>query len=388
MRPKINDREFDYDVCLSFAGEQREYVSRVADELKKRDVRVFYDDFEEAELWGANLYDHLAEIYGNRAKYCIIFASRQYAAKVWTNHERTFAQERALNGKEAYILPARFDETTIPGLSSTVGYIDLTVKSPTQVAELFVKKLGKKPSSKDSATKPTVPSATAHLSEHVRELIANAKGADADLFKNAKEAPSMERVRGALVRARELETVSKLGCRVDFFGTGRYLRFNPSPGDTEPTASADKDYHTIKIVLEETDGTQLRQLDWKSVEDARDISLRIAEAAQTVGCYPGDKLFDAARLFADLSVLLSVAHIESTAGRMYPAKHIIQLCLPQWAICETGLYRIDGAFYQIAAWRLNEDWWSHMLQKTWVDRDSLDEALIISKALNKSGRLQ
>ena len=34
----------EYDVCLSFAGDDRVYVSKVASELKKNGVRVFYDE--------------------------------------------------------------------------------------------------------------------------------------------------------------------------------------------------------------------------------------------------------------------------------------------------------------------------------------------------------
>jgi hypothetical protein len=384
----VTDKEYDYDVCLSFAGEQRDYVDSVANELKKRNVRVFYDIFEEAALWGVNLYEHLAEIYSKKAKYCIIFASHQYAEKVWTNHERRFAQERALKENEEYILPARFDDTNIPGLPSTVAYIDLSKKSPAQVAELFLLKLGRTSSGENSPTAPVVNSSIGQLSERARELVDNAKGADVDLFKSVGTAPSQERVYHSLIRARELETISERGCRVDFFGTGRYLRFKPRTGISDPMERKIEDGNTITITVEEINGTELKQLSWESTADAGDIALRIAEAAQATGCYPGDKSFDAGRLFGDLSVLLSVAHVESTAGRMYPAKQMIQLCLPQWAICETGLYRIDGPFYQIAAWRLNEDWWSHMLEKTWLDRDSLNEALVIAKALNESGMLQ
>jgi hypothetical protein len=300
---------------------------------------------------------------------------------------REDSRRRALSGNEEYILPARFDDTKIPGLASTVAYIDLSKKSPAQVAELFLKKLGRESPGENSAMPPGAHSEAGQISEHARELIANAKGADADLFKSVGEAPSRERVLSALVRARELETVSGLGCRVDFFGTGRYLRFKPSLNPTDPRARESKDNNTTQIRLEEIDGTELIQLSWEPSADARDISLRIAEAAQAAGCYPGDAPFDAGRLFADLSVLLSVGHAESTAGRIYPAKRIIQLCLPQWAVCEDGLYRIDGPFYQIAAWRLNEDWWSHMLEKPWLDQNSLDEALAAVKALNESGKL-
>jgi len=49
-----------YHVALSFAGEDRAYVERVATQLVSEGVTVFYDKFEEATLWGKNLYSHLA----------------------------------------------------------------------------------------------------------------------------------------------------------------------------------------------------------------------------------------------------------------------------------------------------------------------------------------
>lgn len=74
--------EHDYDVCLSFAGEERNYVELVAAELRDLGVRVFYDDYEQVALWGKNLYDHLDYVYSRAAKYCVLFASDSYARKV------------------------------------------------------------------------------------------------------------------------------------------------------------------------------------------------------------------------------------------------------------------------------------------------------------------
>jgi TIR domain len=100
---------FEYDVALSFAGEQRSNVLAVAECLKKLGVSVFYDDYEKANLWGKNLYDHLSDVYQNKARYCVIFASKEYAEKTRTNLERQNAQARALRDKGAeYILPVRF----------------------------------------------------------------------------------------------------------------------------------------------------------------------------------------------------------------------------------------------------------------------------------------
>ncbi len=134
--------EFDYDVCLSFAGEDRPYVSQAADVLRSRGVRVFYDEYEQLDLWGKDLYVHLDDVYRNSARYCVLFASEHYASKLWTNHERHSAQARAFQENAEYILPARFDDTAIPGLRPTVGYIDLQKKGPQELAELIIKKIG------------------------------------------------------------------------------------------------------------------------------------------------------------------------------------------------------------------------------------------------------
>lgn len=134
--------EHDYDVCLSFAGEERNYVELVAAELRDLGVRVFYDDYEQVALWGKNLYDHLDYVYSRAAKYCVLFASDSYARKLWTNHERRSAQERAFQEHHEYILPVKFDDTRIPGIPMTVGYVDARRVEPWELAGLIRAKLG------------------------------------------------------------------------------------------------------------------------------------------------------------------------------------------------------------------------------------------------------
>lgn len=135
-------QNYDYDVCLSFAGENRKYVRLVADALKKMGIRVFFDEYEEVGLWGKDLYVHLDKMYKNAAHYCVLFVSKYYAEKLWTNHERRSAQERAFKENTEYILPARFDDTVIPGLRDTVGYINLRGRAPIKLATLIKTKIG------------------------------------------------------------------------------------------------------------------------------------------------------------------------------------------------------------------------------------------------------
>jgi len=132
-----------YDVALSFAGEDREYVEAVATELKNLGVRVFYDNFETVELWGKDLYTFLQNIYQKDSEYVIFFISRHYARKLWTNHERQMAQARAFTEKREYILPARFDDSEVEGIVLTTGYIDLNKYSPTDFAKLIYQKINK-----------------------------------------------------------------------------------------------------------------------------------------------------------------------------------------------------------------------------------------------------
>ena len=141
-----------YDICLSFAGEDRAYVEHVAAELKKAGILVFYDAYEEVDLWGKDLYQHLDKIYRSDANYCVLFLSKAYASKLWTRHELKSAQARAFLENHEYILPTRFDNTEIPGVLPTVGYIDLRTKTPVELAELIIKKLRHNTSTNIEAT--------------------------------------------------------------------------------------------------------------------------------------------------------------------------------------------------------------------------------------------
>jgi len=136
--------QLEYDVCFSFAGEDRDYVRAVAENLTSAGVSVFYDEFVQVELWGKDLYTHLDHVYRNAARFCVLFISEAYAKKLWTNHERQSAQARAFVDNEEYILPVRFDDSEIPGLRPTVGYLDARSLSPAALAQRIQEKTGSK----------------------------------------------------------------------------------------------------------------------------------------------------------------------------------------------------------------------------------------------------
>lgn len=137
---EVMDRK--YDVALSFAGEDRACAEAVAEALRRRGVSVFYDRYEKATLWGKDLYTYLSDLYQNQARYCVMFVSRHYAEKLWTNHERRAAQARAISEHNEYILPVRLDETEMAGLPNTVGFLDWRQETAETIADAVAAKLG------------------------------------------------------------------------------------------------------------------------------------------------------------------------------------------------------------------------------------------------------
>ena len=119
-----------WDVALSFAGAQREYVERVAVALQARGVRCFYDADEQIELWGKYLAEELPVIYGEQAATVVVFVSAEYATRDGTRLERRAALNRAVRERREYVLPARFDDSELPGLLDDVVSVDLRGRTP------------------------------------------------------------------------------------------------------------------------------------------------------------------------------------------------------------------------------------------------------------------
>lgn len=130
-----------YDVVLSFAGEDRGHAEKLASLLISDNFRVFYDKYEDHNLWGKNLYEHLTDVYSKYGRYCVMFLSKDYAGKQWPNLERKSAQARAFKENREYILPIRIDDTEIPGILDTVGYQDLRERSIEEIYGILKQKL-------------------------------------------------------------------------------------------------------------------------------------------------------------------------------------------------------------------------------------------------------
>jgi hypothetical protein len=131
-----------YDLAASFAGEQRALALSLASRLDASGYSIFYDGFEAAQLWGTELPVKLGEIYGKQARFCLILVSHEYVNKMWTNVERRFAISRTISERIDYILPIKIDNSELPGLPPTIGYVDLRNTTEDEIYSLLLQKLG------------------------------------------------------------------------------------------------------------------------------------------------------------------------------------------------------------------------------------------------------
>jgi hypothetical protein len=140
--PASGDSDFQYDLAISFAGEQRTLARSLARRLDAAGYSVFFDEFAEAELWGRDLTMSLKEVYAHAARFCLILLSREYVEKPWTNAERQNALSRFIRSKPGYILCLKLDESDLPGFPDVVAYVDFRQRTENDVFALLIKKLG------------------------------------------------------------------------------------------------------------------------------------------------------------------------------------------------------------------------------------------------------
>ena len=126
-------RRYKHDVAISYASEDRKPAEELANLLKDSGYTFFYYKHKTSEIWGKNLPEHLAAVFRDEARYCVMFISEHHKKKAWPTLERRSALQRALAENREYILPVRVDDVDIPEIAGA-AYLDLREMT---VADIF-----------------------------------------------------------------------------------------------------------------------------------------------------------------------------------------------------------------------------------------------------------
>jgi hypothetical protein len=142
VREVVAAEEEEFDVAISFAGTERPLAEDLATQLRDAGVRVFYDRFYGAQLWGKHLPEYFDRIFRKQARFCVMFLSAAYRDRIWTTMERRSAIARAIESKGGeYILPIMVEQVDIDGLPPTVGYLAVSDHSIQEIARMLLEKL-------------------------------------------------------------------------------------------------------------------------------------------------------------------------------------------------------------------------------------------------------
>ena len=132
------NNDYRFDVAISCAGADRDFVQRVAQILQRSKLRVYYDDNESnhVNMVGRDLDKEIERIYEREAKHCVAFLSAAYAAGEWTRAELRAMMRRAA-ADEFYLKPIRLDDTTFPEIPKGLVYFDARKGRPLSDATLL-----------------------------------------------------------------------------------------------------------------------------------------------------------------------------------------------------------------------------------------------------------
>jgi len=137
-----------YDIALSFAGSDRVFASKLFDELKKRQVSVFYDHNEQYRIVAQDLEEYLGPIYRTESLFVVAILGKDYPDRVWTCFESDEFHERISKGEVVAIL---MPGERFAGLDRTrrIGVISLSKSSDAlaeinRVVEMLVAKLAER----------------------------------------------------------------------------------------------------------------------------------------------------------------------------------------------------------------------------------------------------
>ena len=153
MAKKQKD-DFEYDVALSFAGEDRGPAKKLSQLIANDGHSVFFDENRRAHLWGKDAKE-FERIYSKASRFVISFISSHYREKDWTQWEFDTARREAKKRQETFFLPIRVDNTPMFGLSSHTNYQDLRSVSLEEIASDFNTIMQGVKSSRSSSTRST-----------------------------------------------------------------------------------------------------------------------------------------------------------------------------------------------------------------------------------------
>lgn len=112
-----SSRDYEYDIAISFAGENRELARCIADNLEILDVRVFFDEYFESNFLGKAWSNEFKRIFSLDSRLVVCLLDSHHKEKLWPTFERECFQPRV---QDEDVIPIYLDETIFPGIPADI----------------------------------------------------------------------------------------------------------------------------------------------------------------------------------------------------------------------------------------------------------------------------
>ncbi len=117
FRERDNARE--WDMAISFAGENRELARHITEQLDMLDVHVFFDELYEDNYLGRAWTEQFKKVFADESDLVVVLLDQHHSKKIWPTFERDCFVPR---GEDGEVIPIFLDETVFIGIPrDTVG---------------------------------------------------------------------------------------------------------------------------------------------------------------------------------------------------------------------------------------------------------------------------
>ncbi|MCO6029651.1 TIR domain-containing protein [Enterobacter hormaechei] len=144
---KNEHEDYEFDIAISFAGENRDYAKYIVDKLSELDISVFYDRHYEDNYLGGPWSKYFHEIFAQRSRLVVAILDQHHKDKIWPTFERECFSIRV---KQNEVIPVFFDDTIFPGI-------------PTDLVSIRFEHLGNVEQQKDDINQYIIQRITAKL---------------------------------------------------------------------------------------------------------------------------------------------------------------------------------------------------------------------------------
>ncbi len=115
FRDNIETKEFE--IAISFAGENRKLAKYIAEQFEQIDVPVFYDELYESNYLGKAWSKEFERIFVNDSRYVVCLLDSFHKDKIWPTFERDCFKKRVPNGD---VIPIYLDDTLFVGIPDDI----------------------------------------------------------------------------------------------------------------------------------------------------------------------------------------------------------------------------------------------------------------------------